>query len=172
MPLITPANLATSLGSSSGQPSLSSKPFLVSGWSGHLSTSSRMPSASLSCTQPSGATPFSVGHLSSGKSTPSSSASLFGQPSAGAGCAPSSASVGQGSLASTMPSLSVSTGAATGAGQPFGATPGTAKQASCGSKKPSPSESFGGGGAVSAGVRPSVNDTPSKTSKFCTRSPS
>ena len=48
MPLMTPVNFFTALGSSSGQPSLSWKPFFVSSSLGHLSSASRTPSPSLS----------------------------------------------------------------------------------------------------------------------------
>src|SRR6188768_690757 len=113
MPSITPENFLTASGTVSGQPSSSSKPFLVSGLSTHLSLSSKIPSPSLSrIGQPSGLTPTSFGHRSQGSGTPSLSRSGSGQPF-GAG----PASRGQKSSLSSTPSVSVS------AGQPFGATP-------------------------------------------------
>ena len=48
MPSMTPVNFFTAGGSSSGQPSSSWKPFLVSGASGHLSREPRKPSPSVS----------------------------------------------------------------------------------------------------------------------------
>src|SRR5215468_6858877 len=71
-------------GGVSGQPSASSKPFLVSGSLGHLSSLSRMPSPSLSGSgQPSASSKPSLssgssGHLSSASGMPSPSVSLGG----------------------------------------------------------------------------------------------
>src|SRR5262245_10610241 len=157
MPWMTPVNFFTCSGISSGHPSSSWKPFLVSGLSGHLSCGIGMPSLSESLSgQPSGGTPGSVGHLSSGFRMLSLSGSLSGQPSGGM-----PGSVGHLSCGSMMPSLSVS-----GGGQPSGATPGTVGHLSSGSLKPSPSVSFGctGGGGSSFLPRPIVYESPSKTS--------
>src|SRR6188472_4241692 len=110
MPLTTPENFFNASGNLSGQPSVSSKPFLVSGSFGHLSLSSTMPSLSVSLIlQPSGATPTSSGHMSQGSRMPSLSVSRSGQPF---GAMP--ASFGQLSSRSSTPSASVS------AGQPAG----------------------------------------------------
>src|SRR5688572_20782580 len=110
IPSMVPENFWISIGTSSGQPSPSSNPFLVSGLSPHLSTSSMNPSPSLSrMGQPSGATPFSSVHLSHGNNTPSPSLSGSGQP---LGWSPASRE--QWSSASITPSLSESTGQPSG----------------------------------------------------------
>src|SRR6185436_17820265 len=129
MPLITPVNFLTTAGISSGQPSSSSKPFLVSGSFGHLSLESMKPSPSLSGGQPSGATPGTSMHLSSRSSTPSLSPS--GQP---VGATPGTSL--HSSLSSSTPSASASR-----IGQPSGAIPASCGHLSLASGKPSLSAS-------------------------------
>src|SRR6187399_363996 len=156
MPLTTPENFFNASGNLSGQPSRSSKPFLVSGSFGHLSLSSKMPSLSVSRTgQPSGFTPASSGQASHGRFTPSlsGSRSTIGQPF-GAG----PASRGQKSSLSFTPSPSVS------GGQPSGATPKSFGHMSTVSTTPSLSASGGGGGS-SFRARSMVALRPSITSK-------
>src|ERR1043165_6867960 len=119
MPWITPVNCLSFCGISSGQPSSSWYPFLVSGSVGHLSLASSTPSPSLSGSgQPSSSwkpslSSGSFGHLSAASGMPSPSLSGSGQPSSSWKPSLSSASFGHLSAVSGMPSPSLS-----GSGQP------------------------------------------------------
>src|SRR6185312_5619165 len=92
--------------SKSGQPSVSSKPSLSSGHTGHLSSASGTPSLSLSVSGQPSMSSSSVGHASteSGMLSPSESRLFAGQPSFGYGSLPSSLSFGHLSARSSMPS--------------------------------------------------------------------
>src|SRR5690606_13953104 len=109
---------------------------------------------------PSGATPFSSGHLSQGSGTPSPSLSGSGQP-----LSVSPALRGQWSSGSITPSPSESTG------QPSELSAGTRGHLSSASGRPSRSES---GGAVAAppSPRPNMAVTPSSTAGLWVCAPS
>src|SRR4051812_3947220 len=134
----------------SGQPSWSSTPFMFSGLLGHLSSTSRMPSLSLSGSgQPSSSwkpskSSGSSGHLSTLSRMPSPSRSFLspsGQPSSS--WKPSLSSGSSGHLSSTSGVLSLSL---SGSGQPSSSSKpskssGSSGHLSTSSFRPSPSRS-------------------------------